>query len=706
LPYERQWNETAQVWEWVQAKPGADFGTGLSLDDTQTPPLVNLQPAGDSPATLGGVYVIDRERNVTEGLELGIDGRLRAPLATDNLAGTILEPPDDGKGYVRRREAGLSAWVPPSDTVYHFVLGLSFDETTRDVNLTPAGWSPDLLGGVYGEMRSATNGLDLSITGNGFITAPLATDLLAGTHTEPPPDGLAYSRQWDNVTDPANPAWVWVPALTAGLQITGLIPDKAIIGPTEPVVTVHAFGSQFTQTTVIVIDGTDATTTTYVSPTELTFPMNPAVPIGAVTHVITVRDTATAEVGLGAEAFEFTVSSTLVDYGLGLTLDTATTPNPTVNLDPAGDLPAELGGVWVPARNENQGLQLGAGGRLIVPKATDLLAGAITEPPPDDRQYARVRESLSGQSIWTAVMAAGVIISDTPPDVALTPPGTLWWESDSGDLFIMYDDGTSKQWVEAVAGADPGVKTHIGDAPPDPALVSVGDLWWDSDAGTLAIYYTDADSSQWVQIAGPMPPPAAGGGVEEAPVDTTPYVRQDATWVSATAAAANYGDLKHGFQANDHAGWIKLDGRAVTTLTATQQAQAALLGFTANLPLGDGAVFMQSAAALGTVGGGTLTQAMLPDIDLTAASAGNHRHKLRNRTGPLDKNFFGLFEQNDSAFQAEFMIGTSGTTGGSADLSGPMYDAGAHEHVVPLGGTGETIVPKNVSANAFIYLGA
>jgi hypothetical protein len=43
--------------------------------------------------------------------------------------------------------------------------------------------------------------------------------------------------------------------------------------------------------------------------------------------------------------------------------------------------------------------------------------------------------------------AALVTIGDTPPTPA--SPGMLWWESDSGKLYVYYDDGTSQQWVTA-----------------------------------------------------------------------------------------------------------------------------------------------------------------------------------------------------------------------------------------------------------------
>ena len=40
---------------------------------------------------------------------------------------------------------------------------------------------------------------------------------------------------------------------------------------------------------------------------------------------------------------------------------------------------------------------------------------------------------------------AGVTISDTPP--ASPTSGQLWWESDTGKLWLSYNDGTSTQWV-------------------------------------------------------------------------------------------------------------------------------------------------------------------------------------------------------------------------------------------------------------------
>jgi hypothetical protein len=281
--YVRQWDGAQWVWVVATATP-LDFGDGLTKDDTAVPPIVHLQPATDF--SIGG---------------------LKEPPQT----------PPDAKDYVRRFNPALPEgweWAEAQATPLDFGTGLTKDETATPpiVHLQPA------------------------------------TDFSIGGLMEPPQDGFAYSRQFD----PTLPeGWKWSQALTAGLQITSIIPDKAIYGPTEPPLTVHAFGTEFTATTVAVVDGVDAVTT-ILSTTELTFVMNPAVPISPQFHIITVRDPAVPEVGLGAEQFDFIKASTEVDYGTGLTLDTAPTP-PIVNLQPATDF--SIGGIMEPPQTPTEG---------------------------------------------------------------------------------------------------------------------------------------------------------------------------------------------------------------------------------------------------------------------------------------------------------------------------------------------------------------
>ena len=44
-----------------------------------------------------------------------------------------------------------------------------------------------------------------------------------------------------------------------------------------------------------------------------------------------------------------------------------------------------------------------------------------------------------------------------------------------------------------------GAQAHISASAPSSG-VNNGDLWWESDTGDLAIYYNDGNSSQWVEL--------------------------------------------------------------------------------------------------------------------------------------------------------------------------------------------------------------
>ena len=102
--------------------------------------------------------------------------------------------------------------------------------------------------------------------------------------------------------------------------------------------------------------------------------------------------------------------------------------------------------------------------------------------------------------------STNVSIGTTAPTNATA--GDLWWNSTQGQLKIYYNDGNSSQWVDACGpngtSSSGGASVTVSDtAPTSP---SGGDLWWNSSQGQLKIYYSDANSSQWVDTAG------GGGG--------------------------------------------------------------------------------------------------------------------------------------------------------------------------------------------------
>ena len=114
----------------------------------------------------------------------------------------------------------------------------------------------------------------------------------------------------------------------------------------------------------------------------------------------------------------------------------------------------------------------------------------------------------------TGATGPNVHIADTPPPAAI--PGDLWWESDSGALSILYNDGSSTQWVETggtevsqayvdqqdlklKAYIDTKVSVLIADTPP---VAKPGDMWWEATTGSLYVYYDDGNSLQWVEAGG------------------------------------------------------------------------------------------------------------------------------------------------------------------------------------------------------------
>ena len=97
----------------------------------------------------------------------------------------------------------------------------------------------------------------------------------------------------------------------------------------------------------------------------------------------------------------------------------------------------------------------------------------------------------STNTVDVSIEGGAVDISDAPPSNPNT--GDLWWESDTGELKIYYDDGDTEQWVDANGGDS---IVQVGTSAP--ANSQAGDLWWNSETGDLFIYYVDANTSQWV----------------------------------------------------------------------------------------------------------------------------------------------------------------------------------------------------------------
>lgn len=212
-------------------------------------------------------------------------------------------------------------------------------------------------------------------------------------------------------------------------------------------------------------------------------------------------------------------------------------------------------------------------------------------------------------------------------------------------------------------------------------------------------------------------------------------------WVNY-AAQAKYGDIKSGIQSADHEGWIKLDGRAMNTLSTSQQAVATSFGISGTLPNATNSYMVQNGTTMASVSGSnttTLTQANLPAVNFTgnAASAGDHLHNgttdaqgihshTVNDPGHTHSQWTRNDDFNNSGGNPPGFTGDSAgsytwwninaaTTGISINNSGnhshniTTTTNGAHTHTVSVSsggsGTAINIAPRSFSVNMFIYLG-
>lgn len=128
------------------------------------------------------------------------------------------------------------------------------------------------------------------------------------------------------------------------------------------------------------------------------------------------------------------------------------------------------------------------------------VTGAFTLPTADGSSGQVLRTDGSGSVTW---VTAGVQVSDTPPSSPVT--GDLWFESDTGDVMVYYDN----TWVD-VAGTSVANIAMQTTAPSNPLG---GDLWLDTDTGQLYVRYSDGTSDQWIEVGASA---AAASGVDGA----------------------------------------------------------------------------------------------------------------------------------------------------------------------------------------------
>jgi hypothetical protein len=142
--------------------------------------------------------------------------------------------------------------------------------------------------------------------------------------------------------------------------------------------------------------------------------------------------------------------------------------------------------------------------------------------------------------------------SNSDPSIPLNPGelflnlanGNLWGGLTAGNELLLSPVGNASLW--------------IGTTPP--STPAFGALWWDSVGGQLYVWYTDANSSQWV-------PASNTAGLADAPSDGNMYARENGVWTNVNATLG--GALDNIGRNKLHNGLFRIAQRTNTPWTAS-----------------------------------------------------------------------------------------------------------------------------------------
>lgn len=161
------------------------------------------------------------------------------------------------------------------------------------------------------------------------------------------------------------------------------------------------------------------------------------------------------------------------------------------------------------------------------------------------------------------------------------------------------------------------------------------------------------------------------------------------------------GDIKDSYSTTDHDGWYLLNGRNISTLTATANAVAISLNFNTILPDFSGnyakAAKNESLSVIGGNASYTLIKQNMPNFALSGSTSagGSHSHTATDRTPQGTGPIWGHATDGNVDWYA-----TTGRTTSSD---------GAHSHTLSINsnGSGQAfgLAPAFIAVNTFIYLG-
>jgi len=106
-----------------------------------------------------------------------------------------------------------------------------------------------------------------------------------------------------------------------------------------------------------------------------------------------------------------------------------------------------------------------------------------------DQEPVNNHVDVNGNNFTIAVLNADIKTSN----LVLGGQNTITW------IRSAYDQANAA-YAQANVGGGGGAAVNVSET--GPTSPSIGNLWWNSNTGKLLIYYSDADSSQWVETSG------------------------------------------------------------------------------------------------------------------------------------------------------------------------------------------------------------
>ena len=130
--------------------------------------------------------------------------------------------------------------------------------------------------------------------------------------------------------------------------------------------------------------------------------------------------------------------------------------------------------------------------------------------------------------IRLATSSTGVTVTG-----ALTAGGLTYPTTNGNPGEVLTSDGAGNVSWSAVSGGGGGGGANVTISDTIPAgTPTAGDLWWESDKGRLKVYYTDTNSSQWVDVNPPLKPSLSSDApVTASSAGTVGDIRYDSSYV-------------------------------------------------------------------------------------------------------------------------------------------------------------------------------